>query len=289
MGDVSGDEENGRQRGDNNDNDDEADDDVLGGSQADYYGKTRESVEGQEEPAQPLGAINIAELERKYVISDVTLFIKSCCVLVVVILLFFLHSFLTEIKLSLPWIAILGALVLLVLSGTDNFHEILEKVETSTLLFFAGLFVMVRCVEELGVTIWIANTTSDIIDIMPEGKMRLAFAVFLIIWVCAIVSMFIDNIPFTTTMIPVVVKLTKGTLALPLQPLTWAMAFGACLGGNGTLIGASANVVAAGIAEQYGRPISFNYFFKMGFPCMMVSTLTATAYMLVTHVLIGWY
>jgi Na+/H+ antiporter NhaD/arsenite permease-like protein len=61
--------------------------------------------------------------------------------------------------------------------------------------------------------------------------------VFLLTWVCAIVSMFIDNIPFTTTMIPVVVKLTKGTLALPLQPLTWAMAFGACLGGNGTLIG----------------------------------------------------
>jgi hypothetical protein len=95
VGDVSGDEENGRQRGDNNDNDDEADDDVLGGSQADYYGKTRESAEGQEKPAQPLGAINIAELERKYVISDVTLFIKSCCVLVVVILLFFLHSFLS--------------------------------------------------------------------------------------------------------------------------------------------------------------------------------------------------
>jgi len=245
--------------------------------------------ESQGDSSRTSADADIAEMERKYIINDYTLFIKCFCVLVIVILLFFLHSFLTEIHLSLPWVAILGALVLLVLSGVENFQEIIEKVETSTLLFFAGLFVMVRCVEELGVTIWIAEMTADLIEMLPEGKIRLAFAIVILIWVCAIVSMLIDNIPFTTTMIPVVVKLADGTLGLPLQPLTWALAFGACLGGNGTLIGASANVVAAGITEQWGCPISFNAFFRMGFPCMLASTITASFYMLVTHVLIEWY
>jgi len=269
-----------------------------GGSEA-QKGKGKEKAENDapgpdtsesgDQGDQGAPTINLAEMEKKYRITDITLFIKSYCVLAVVIILFFLHSFLHEINMPLPWIAILGSMVLLLLSGEDNFHEILEKVETCTLLFFAGLFVMVRCVEELGVTIWIAKTTADFIEVFPEGKIRLALAVILIIWVCAIVSMFIDNIPFTTTMIPVVVKLSQGALNLPLGPLTWAMAFGACLGGNGTLIGASANVVAAGIAEQFGQPISFNYFFKMGFPCMVVSTVTATIYMVLTHVLIEWY
>lgn len=119
--------------------------------------------------------------------------------------------------------------------------------------------------------------------------MRLAAAVVLIIWVCAIVSAFIDNIPFTTTMLPIITELAQAGLGLPLQPMTWALAFGVCLGGNGTLIGASANVVAAGIAEQHGTPISFNYFFKLGFPCTIVSVATVTVYLLITHVLIPWY
>jgi len=109
-------------------------------------------------------------------------------------------------------------------------------------------------------------------------------------WVCAIVSALIDNIPFTQTMIPIVIRLAQSGLGLPLQPLVWSLAFGACLGGNATLIGASANVVAAGISEQQGYPISFIYFFKMGAPCMVVSLLTATVYMLLTHVWpIAWY
>jgi len=108
-------------------------------------------------------------------------------------------------------------------------------------------------------------------------------------WVSAIASAFIDNIPFTTTMIPVVVELADSDLGLPLQPLVWAVAFGVCLGGNGTLVGASANVVAAGIAEQHGCHISFSQFFMIGFPCMIVSTATATCYLILTHVLIPWY
>lgn len=112
----------------------------------------------------------------------------------------------------------------------------------------------------------------------------------MLMWVCAVASALIDNIPFTQTMIPIVVRLADSDLGLPLQPLVWALAYGACLGGNATLIGASANVVAAGISEQQGYHISFNYFFKIGAPCMVVSLATATVYMLFTHVWpIAWY
>jgi P protein len=83
--------------------------------------------------------------------------------------------------------------------------------------------------------------------------------------------------------------LVDGSLDLPLPPLIWALAYGTCLGGNGTLIGASANVVACGLAEQQGYPISFNSFFRMGFPVMLLSVATVTVYLLLTHILIPWY
>jgi len=102
------------------------------------------------------------------------------------------------------------------------------------------------------------------------------------------VSAFIDNIPYTTAMVPVVVALSQQS-ALPIGPLIWSLAYGTCLGGNGTLIGASANVVACGLAEQQGYPISFNTFFKQGFPIMIISVLVASIYILITHVLIPWY
>jgi Na+/H+ antiporter NhaD/arsenite permease-like protein len=233
--------------------------------------------------------IDITEMEEKYKITDFPLFIKTCAVLFVVIILFFIHPFVHSINLSLPWIALTGAMALLVLSGIHEIQEIIEKVEMATLLFFAGLFILMKCIEEMGVMLYIADLTSDLIAVVPEGRLRLSVACVMLVWVCAIVSAFIDNIPFTTTMIPIVVKLSESNLGLPLQPITWSLALGACLGGNGTLIGASANVVAAGIAEQQGYPISFNYFFKMGFPCMVVSTMVATVYLVITHVLIPWY
>lgn len=86
-----------------------------------------------------------------------------------------------------------------------------------------------------------------------------------------------------------VLALSDPPLQLPLAPLVWALAFGTCLGGNGTLIGASANVVAAGLAEQAGRPISFGYFFKRGFPAAMATLLVANVYLLIFHVAIPWY
>ncbi len=131
----------------------------------------RNSVEGSRENDDSNFSVpSISEMESKYVIGNITLFIKTICVLFIVIVLFFIHSFTTELHLTLPWIAILGALVLCILSGLNEeaFHTVLSKVEVPTLLFFAGLFIIVRCVEELGVTLWIAEITSDLITQIPE-------------------------------------------------------------------------------------------------------------------------
>ena len=117
-----------------------------------------------------------------------------------------------------------------------------------------------------------------------EGDVvRLAAAVLIILWVSAIASAFIDNIPYTATMIPVVMQISH-ELSIDLSPMIWALAFGACLGGNGTLIGASANVVTAGMSEEAGYPISFNEFFKAGFPIMILTTAIVSLYMILVYV-----
>merc|ERR1711974_144803 len=173
-------------------------------------------------------------------------------------------------------------MVHLLVAGVREIEEVLEKVEWGTLLFFAALFVLMRSLEEMGLITWIGDNTAKIIAGVPPGTPRLAAAVTLILWISAIVSAFVDNIPFATAMVPVIVILSADPeLGLPPHPLVWALSFGNCFGGNGTLIGASANVVAAGMAEQEGYHISFNTFFKMGFPVMLVSTSIASVYLLV--------
>jgi len=185
-----------------------------------------------------------------------------------------------------------------------------------------------KSLEELGVMSFIANQTASLIAHVPEGTInyllpywamlmlqctgnsRLAAAIMMIIWIGGTAGAFIDNIPFTQTMIPIVLRLTGADLGLPLTPLVWALVYGCCMSGwdsllvhmtvyavaltrsnkgNATLLGASANVVAAGLAEQQGYNLSFNDFLKTGLPCCVVSLTIATLYLLITHVLIAWY
>ena len=116
---------------------------------------------------------------------------------------------------------------------------------------------------------------------------RLAAAILIVLWVSAVASAFIDNIPYTATMIPIVLQIADELGDYLLDPLIWALAFGACLGGNGTLIGASANVVTAGMSEEAGYPISFNEFFKAGFPVMILTTFIVSLYMLLVFIVGG--
>ncbi|XP_063315322.1 P protein isoform X2 [Pelobates fuscus] len=231
---------------------------------------------------------NIQELQKRHRITDKILLIKCLSVLGFVIFMFFLNSFVAAIHLDLGWIAILGSLWLLVLADIHDFEIILHRVEWATLLFFAALFVLMEALAHLHLIEYIGDQTAVLIKAVPEDE-RLAIAIILIIWISALASSLIDNIPFTATMIPVLINLSQDAdVDLPVKPLIFALAIGACFGGNGTLIGASANVVCAGIAEQHGYGFSFMEFFRLGFPMMIVSTTIGMCYLLVIHAVLMW-
>lgn len=216
-------------------------------------------------------------------IRDRPLLIKSMITLSFVVLLFFLHSVPNAQNLSIGWSALIGVILLLILSGGTEIDQCLTMVEWSTLLFFAALFVLMECLSELGFILWMGQQTESIIKLVDEDY-RLTVAILLILWVgqnfsssflwmihnkciffkvSGLVSAFVDNIPLTSMMIKIVVSISDNKdLRLPLAPLIWALAFGGGLGGNGTLIAASSNIVCAGVAEQNGYKFSFVTFFK---------------------------
>ena len=226
---------------------------------------------------------NVDLLRLQYGIKDSALLKKSGAILIVVILLFFAHSAFPHPLFTVATIAIGGAVVMLLVTSPHHVEEQLDSVEWTTIIFFAGLFIMIHGLQYMGLIEMIADLISDTVSKASEAN-RLMVAVLLLLWVSAIASAFIDNIPYTATMVPVVIELASDeTLGLELGPLAWALALGACLGGNGTIIGASANVVAAGLAEESGNDISFNRFFRTGFPIMILTLLLATVYSVVRY------
>ena len=229
---------------------------------------------------------DVAELEAKYGIKDYKMLTTSGFILGLVILGFFLHP-ITHMPVS--WIALGGAVLMLLATNRHELDEPLEEVEWTTLLFFAGLFVLVHSLQYMGVINFIGEYVEQAIKWFPQGDdgiIRLTAAMVILLWVSAVASAFIDNIPYTATMIPIVLQISQGA-NVELGPLIWALAFGACLGGNGTLIGASANVVMAGMSEEAGYPVSFNEFFKAGFPMMILTTAIVTLYMVLVYAVGG--
>ena len=166
-------------------------------------------------------------------------------------------------------IALLGAAVLLLVARLEP-EEVIREVDWSTLLFFVGLFVLVEGLVATGV---IAALGTHLIEITGGDQ---AVTTLGLLWVSGIASAFVDNIPYTATMIPVVQQL--GTSGLAVEPLWWALALGACLGGNATIIGASANVVAANAVARAGHPISFGRFLRAGGLVALLSLIISSAY-----------
>ena len=160
----------------------------------------------------------------------------------------------------------------MILLGRANFEEAVHNVEWPTLLFFIGLFVVVGAMEATGVISMFANI------IMNLTGDHLILTMLLILWVSALLSAILDNIPFVATMIPLVMAMEAS--GMNVTPIWWAISLGACLGGNGTLIGASANVVLSGISDKNGYPITFVQFLKIGMPIMIISVALASAYLL---------
>ena len=208
-------------------------------------------------------------------IKDYALLKKSLLVLGLTIFGFVLHQFL---HMESATIALGGATLLLLITREEP-EDILLSVEWPTIFFFAGLFVLVGALEHVGVIEWVARKSLE----ATGGALTLT--TLLILWLSAIASAFVDNIPFVATMIPLIQKMGELGGIENLKPLWWALSLGACLGGNGTLIGASANVIVAGLAEKQGYPISFKYFLKIAFPLMILSIVISTAYIFLAYLL----
>jgi Na+/H+ antiporter NhaD/arsenite permease-like protein len=218
---------------------------------------------------------NVRALDAEGAIRDMTLLRKSLIVLGAVILAFFLHGLL---HLEVATIALFGAAALMLYARSDA-GEVLRDVEWPTLLFFIGLFVLVGGLEATGFVGKIAHLLAGI------GEATSATTALAIIWGSAVASGIVDNIPFTATMIPVIRELAQaqGLSETEVRPLWWALALGADFGGNATLIGASANVVVAGMSEREGMKISFLRFMAYGIPVTILSLAVATIYILLRY------
>ena len=215
----------------------------------------------------------IMKMDETITIKDTLLLKKSLIVLFITILGFMVHA---QFHLESATVALGGAALLLVISKIDP-EEILFEVEWTTIFFFMGLFILVGSLVEVGV---IDNLAKKMLELT---KGNLFVTTLTILWVSAIASAFLDNIPFVATMIPLIKAMTASG-QLDANPLWWALALGACLGGNGTIIGASANVIVTGIMAKEGRPVSFMSFMRIGFPMMIVSIIISTIYLILFYV-----
>lgn len=218
-------------------------------------------------------AAKLALLNPREELKDYGLMKKSLAVLGLTIVGFGLHQ-------VFHWessvVALSGAILLMIITLEEP-EDILLTVEWPTIFFFAGLFILVGGLEKVGVINTIAEGALEI----TGGELQTTS--LLILWLSAIASALIDNIPFVATMIPLIKTMGQLGGLSNLEPLWWSLALGACLGGNGSLIGASANVIVAGIAEKNGVTISFWGFTKIGFPLMILSILISTGYVYLVY------
>ena len=218
----------------------------------------------------------VMRLNAKSQIADKALLKKCLGVIFFTITLFTLHG---ALGLETATAALTGAGLLLLITYTRNeamIAKVLSKVEWLAIFFFAGLFVLVGELVETGVIKAMAA------EALALTNGNVPMTAMLILWMSAIASAFIDNIPFVATLIPLIQDMGQMGLS-NLEPMWWSLALGACLGGNGTLIGASANVVVASLAAQHGKQISFIGFMKVAFPVMILTIIMANIYIWIWH------
>lgn len=224
--------------------------------------------------ADPAQVAQVMELDEREAIQDRALLVRSLAVLALVLAGFTLHGVL---HLEPSVVALLGAGLLVAISGLPA-RSYLVEVEWETLLFFAGLFILVGSLVKTGVIDHLASALVAATGDSVQGAMML------LLWGSAALSAIIDNIPFVATMTPVVDQLVSGTGPFAGQNgLWWALVLGADLGGNATAIGASANVVVAGISKRNGHPISFWEFTRYGSVVAVVTLAIATPYLLLRY------
>jgi Na+/H+ antiporter NhaD/arsenite permease-like protein len=228
-----------------------------------FFGR---SMEDDADRLDVLAGVNPAEA-----IKDRPLMVRALIVLALTLIAFLFHSVL---GLEAATIALLGATVLMIVGRLDP-HDALRDIEWNTLFFFVGLFMLIEAVVHVGIVGGIAAALAQ-----ASGG-NLSVATMGLLWFSAIASAIVDNIPYTATAIPIVQQLVDSGLSA--EPLWWSLALGACLGGNLTIVGASANIVVANLAARDGHPITFMQFFRYGTVVVLVSMAISTAYVWVRY------
>lgn len=214
-------------------------------------------------------------------IKDAKLLKKSVSILALTILGFILHS---VIHVDAAVIAMTGAVILMLVAVPEHeIEDVFASVEWVTIFFFAGLFILVGGLVDIGL---IKSLAEKVLEITGGD---ISVAAYFILWLSGIASATIDNIPFVATMIPLIKDMAVGMGLSPdaaqIEVLWWALSLGACLGGNGTLIGASANVIVAGIASREGHGFSYMDFLKIGAPLTLIALLLSHAYLFVRYLM----
>jgi Na+/H+ antiporter NhaD/arsenite permease-like protein len=213
-------------------------------------------------------------LELKDQIADRGLLIKSLVVFGLMLIGFF---FSCQLQLDTATIALAGAIILIIIAGQESIEETLLNVDWPTIFFILGFFVMVG-----------ALTSTGVIQQLAQGSVKLighnvTIFTMTVLWFSAIASAFVNNIPFVTAMVPFIKGIGAMT-GISLVPLWWALALGGVLGGNGTIIGATANIIVAGVARRNGYPITYLDYMKIAFPLMIFSIVLSSLYLLVVYI-----
>ena len=218
-----------------------------------------------------LDTSKIMNLDPNKSITDKPLLIKGVVVIGLVILGFIFHD---KLGLESSVIALAAAAIMLIIGGT-SVENAIQDVEWTTIAFFMSLFVVVGGLTETGVIKQMAAVVIEKTAGHPVMMM------LILLWASAILSSFLDNIPFVATLIPLVLALKAD--GMDVEPLWWAISLGACLGGNGTMIGASANVVLSDISTKRGYPITFKSYLRVGMPFMLGSVFISMVFLLVKY------
>ncbi|MBP7653323.1 ArsB/NhaD family transporter [Candidatus Dependentiae bacterium] len=213
----------------------------------------------------------IMEFDESKTIENKPLLIKSLIILFIVIIGFMFHGFL---RIEPATIALGGAAFLMLITDSHKFEKVMKDIDWTTIFFFIGLFVIIDGLVRLG----IIGKLSQYLLAVTKGDIELT--TYIILWGSGILSALVDNIPYVATMIPLIENFKHTLGSSDISAMWWALSLGACLGGNGTLIGASANVVSAGIAEKSGYKISFLTFAKYGIIITIISLLISNLYII---------
>ena len=232
------------------------------------YGKVYEKAKVDDVPKL------LTFLKEKYRINNYRILKIGGAVLLGVIALFILHG---KFHMEVSVAALFGAALIILLTGTDIVELLEKEVEWPSLVFFIMLFIVVGGAEQTGILQAIADW------ILGVCQGNLVVAILIILWVSGIASAIVDNIPYTATMLPIVAFLNTTIPGAESGVLWWALALGACFGGNGTIIGASANVVTTGIAEKAGHKISFGSFCLQAAPITLISLVISSVFLLIRY------